>query len=78
MVRVLRCIDANKGVAFHIYSFPEEWCTRLPIKGHGKNMPEQDTREELKFLGITVQSVLQLCSQRRDPDPAKDRFPTPA
>ena len=41
--------------------------------GLGKTMPEQDVREELEILGITVQSVLQL----RDPDPAKDRFPTP-
>ena len=39
-------------------------------------MPEQDVREELEILGIPVQSGLQLCLQRRDPDPAKDRFPT--
>ena len=76
-VRVLRSIEASKGVSFHTYSLPEDRCTRLLIKGLGKTMPEQDVREELEILGITVQSVLQLRSQRRDPDPAKDRFPTP-
>ena len=72
-MRVLRSIDASKGVAFHTYSLPEDRCTRLLIKGLGKNMSEQDVREVLKILGIPVHSVL----QRRDPDPAKDRFPTP-
>ena len=77
MVRVLRSIDASKGVAFHTYSLAEDRYTRLLVKGLGKNMPDQDVREELEILGIPVQSVLQLRSQRRDPDPAKDWFPTP-
>ena len=76
-VKVLRSIDENKGVAFHTYSLSEDRCTRPLVKGLGKNMPEQNVREELEILGIPVQSVLQLRSQRRDPDPAKDRFPTP-
>ena len=76
-VRVLRSVDASKGMAFHTYSLPEDGCTRLLVKGLGKNMPEQDAREELEILEIPVQSVLQLRSQRREPDPAKDRFPIP-
>jgi Associated with zinc fingers. len=76
-VRVLRFIDASKSAGFHTYSLPEDQCTRLLVKDLAKNMPEQDAREELEILGIPVQSVLQLRSQRRDPDPAKDRFPTP-
>ena len=32
--------------------------------------------EELEIFGTSVQSVLQLRSQRRDPDPAKHMFPT--
>ena len=63
----------SKGVAFHIYSLPEDRCTRLLIKGLGKNIPEQDVREEVEILGIPVQ----LSSQRRDHDPVEDRFPTP-
>ena len=75
-MRVLRSVDASKGVAFHVYSLPEDRCTRLLIKGLGKNIPEQDVRKELEILGISVQSVLQLRSQRRDPDSANDRFTT--
>ena len=48
----------------------------VPVQRFGKNKPEQDVREELEILGIPVQSVLQLRSQLRDPDPEKDRFPT--
>jgi hypothetical protein len=73
-VKVLRSMDPSEGVAFYTYSLPEDRCTRLLVKGLGKNMPEQDDMEELE---IPVQLVLQLCLQRRDPDPAKDRFPTP-
>ena len=51
----------------------EDRCTKLLIKGLGKTTIEQDVREELEILGITVQSVLQL----RDPDRTKDRLPTP-
>ena len=65
-------MDPSEGVAFHTCSFPEDRCTSLLVKGLGKNMSELDLREELQILGIPVQSVL----QRRDPDPAKDRFPT--
>ena len=72
--RVLRSMESSKGVAFHTYSLPEDRCTRLLVKGLGKNMLEQDVREELEILGIPVQLVLQLRLQRRDPDPANDRF----
>ena len=75
MVRVLRSIDASKGVAFHTYSLAEDRYTRLLVKGLGKNMPDQDVREELEILGIPVQSVLQLRSQRRDPDTARTGSP---
>ena len=75
-VRMLRSIDTSKGVAFHNYRLPEEKCTRLLILDLGKNVPEQDVREELEILEIPVQLVLQLHSQHRDPDPAKDRFLT--
>ena len=40
-------------------------------------MPESVVREELEFLNIRVQGVTQLCSGRRDQDPAKDRPPNP-
>jgi len=40
-------------------------------------MPESVVREELESLNICVQGVTQLRSGRRDPDPAKDRPPTP-
>ena len=76
-VKVLRSMDPSDGVVFHTYSLPEDRCTRLLVKELGKNMPEQDVREELEILGIPVQPVLQLHSQRRDPNPAKDRFSTP-
>ena len=73
----LRSVDVDKGVAFHTYSLPEDRCTRLLIKDLGKNMPDQDVRKEVESLTMPVQSVLQLRSQRHDPDHAKDRFPTP-
>ena len=76
-VKVLRSIDANKGMDFHTYSLLKDRCTGLLIKGLDKNMPEQDATEELEVLGITIQSVAQFLSPRRDPDPAKGRFPTP-
>ena len=66
-VRVLRSIDASKGLAFHTYSLPEDRCTKLLIKGLGKNMPEQDVREELEILGIPVHSVLQLLDSLLEP-----------
>ena len=34
-------------------------------------------REELEFLNIRVQGVMQLRSRRRNQDPAKDHPPTP-
>ena len=40
-------------------------------------MPESVVRGELESLNICVQGVKQLRTGRRDPDPAKDRPPTP-
>ena len=40
-------------------------------------MPESVVREELESLNICVQGVTELRSGRRDPDPSKDRLPTP-
>ena len=74
-VRVLRSMDASKGVTFHTYSLLEDRCTRLLIKGLGKKMPEQDVREDLEILGITVQSVL--CSARSAPIPTMPRTGSP-
>ena len=39
-VKVLRSTDPSEGVGFHTYSSPEDRCTRLLVKGLGKNMPE--------------------------------------
>ena len=44
---------------FHTYSLPVNRWIRLLINGPGKNMPEQEVREELEILEIPVQSVLQ-------------------
>ena len=70
-VKVLRSMDPSEGVAFQTHSLPEDRCTRLLVKGLGKNMSEQDVREELEILGVPVKSVLQLHSQLRDPYIAK-------
>jgi hypothetical protein len=76
-IGVLRSLDANEGVSFHILSLSEERCERLLLKNLGKRMPEAEIREELEALNINVQAVLQLRSKRRDQDPEKDRPLTP-
>jgi hypothetical protein len=55
----LRSIDGSKGISFHIFSLPEDRCLRLLFKTLGRQMPEEDVREELENLGICVQGVLQ-------------------
>jgi len=64
-------------VSFHTFTLPEDRCARLLVKNLGRCMPESVVREELESLNICVQGVTQLRSGRRDPDPAKDRPPTP-
>jgi hypothetical protein len=63
-------------VSFHTCSLPEDRCVRLLAKNLGKRMPESVVREEVEFLNIRVQEVLQLQSGRCDQDPAKVRSPT--
>jgi hypothetical protein len=48
------------------------WCRTWAL-----GMPESVVREDLKALYIYVQGVLQLRSDLRDHDPAKDRPLTP-
>jgi len=50
---------------------------RLLVKNLGRGMPESVVREQLESLDIHVQGDTQLCSGRRDHDPAKNRTPTP-
>jgi hypothetical protein len=50
---------------------------RLLVKNLGRGMTDSVAWEELEPLNIRVQGVKQLRSGRRDPDPAKDRPPTP-
>ena len=73
----LRSLDGKDGVSFHTFTFPEDRCARLLVKNLGTGMPESVAREDLESLNICVQGVTQLRSGRRDPDPAKDRPPTP-
>src|SRR5215510_15930126 len=71
----LHFLDEGKGVSFHTFSLPEDRCVRLLVKNLGQRMPESAVREELESLNIQVQGVMQLRSNRRDQDPAKDRPP---
>jgi len=73
----LRSLDWKDGVSFHTFTLPEDCCARLLVKNLGRGMPESVVREELESLNICVQGVTQLRSGRRDPDPTKDRTPTP-
>jgi len=76
-VSALRYFDGKDDVSFHNFTLPEDRCARLRDKNLGRGMPESVVREELDSLNICVQGVTQLRSGRRDPDPAKDRPPTP-
>jgi len=76
-VSALRSLDGKDGVSFHTFTLPEDRCARLLVKNLSRGMPESVVREELESLNIFVQGVTQLRSGRRDPDPAKDRPPTP-
>jgi len=76
-VSALLSLEGKDGVSFHTFPLPEDRCARLLVKNLGRGMPESFVREELESLNICVQGVTQLRSGRRDPDPAKDRPPTP-
>jgi hypothetical protein len=76
-VSALRSLDASKKVSFHIFSLPEDRCTRLLIKNLGRRMSEDVVRQELGALGICVQGVMQLRSGRRDQNSEKDPPVTP-
>jgi len=76
-VSTLRSLDGKEGVSFHTFTLSEYRCARLLVKNLGKGMPESVVREELESLNICIQGVTQLRSGRRDPDPSKDRLPTP-
>jgi len=76
-VIALRSLDGKYGVSFHTFTLPEDRCARLLVKNLGRGTPESVVREELESLNICVQGVTQLSSGRRDPDPARDRPPTP-
>jgi len=76
-VSALRSLDGKDGVRFHTFTLPEDRCARLLVKNTGRGMPESVVREELESLNIFVQGVTQLRTGRRDPDPSKDRLPTP-
>jgi hypothetical protein len=64
-------------VNFHTFTLSEDCCARLLVKNLGRGMPESVVREELEALDIHVQGVMQLRSDRRDQDLAKDRPLTP-
>jgi len=76
-VSALRSFDGKGGVSFHTFTLPEDRCARLLVKKVGRGMPESVVREEQESLNICVQGVTQMRYGRRDPDPAKDRPPTP-
>ena len=63
-------------MSFHTFTLPEDRCARLLVN-LGRGMPESVVREVLETLGIHVQGVTQLRSDRRDQDPTKDRPPSP-
>jgi len=77
VVSALRSLDGKDVVSFHTFTLPEDRCARLLVKKLGRGMPESVVIEELESLNICVQGVTQLRSGRRDPNPAKDRPPTP-
>jgi hypothetical protein len=64
-------------VSFHTFTLPEDHCVRLLVKNLARGMPENVFREELEFLNIRVQGVIQLRSGRRDQVQANDRPPNP-
>jgi len=76
-VSTLRSLDGKDGVCSHTFTLQENRCARLLVKNLGRGMPESIAREELESRNICVQGVTQLRSGRRNPDPAKDRPPTP-
>jgi hypothetical protein len=78
VVSALRSLDGRDGVSFHTFTLPEDRCVPLLVKNLGRGMLDSVIREELESLNICVQGVMQLCSGRRNHDPAKDYSPTPA
>jgi hypothetical protein len=77
VVSALSFLDRKEGVSFHTFTLPEDRYVRLLVRNLGRGMPESVVREELESLNIRVQGVMQLRSNRRDPDPAKYRPPNP-
>jgi len=77
VVSALRSLDGKDGVSFHTFTLPEVRCAQLLVKSLGRVMSECVVREELESLNTCVQGVTQLRPGHRDPDPAKDRPPTP-
>jgi hypothetical protein len=73
----LRYLDGKEGVSFHNFNLTKDRCARVMVKNLGRVMPESVVREELEPVNIRVQGVTQLRSDRRDPNPAKVRPPTP-
>jgi hypothetical protein len=76
-IGALRSLGEDKGVSFHTFSLSEDSCVRLLLKNVGKRIPESEIKEELETFSISVQTVMQLRSKRRDQDPEKDRPLTP-
>jgi len=76
-VSALRSLDGKDGVSFHTFTLPEDRCARLLVRNLDRGTPESVVREELESLNICFLGVTQLRSGRRDPDPAKNRLPTP-
>ena len=64
-------------MSFYTFTLPDDRCARLLLKNLGRGMPENVVRDELESQNNSFHGVTQLRSGRRDPDPAKDRPPTP-
>ena len=67
----------GEGVSSHTFTLPEDSCMHFLVKNLGRVKPERVAREGLEPLDIRVKGVTQLCSGHRDPDPDKNRRPTP-
>jgi hypothetical protein len=59
----------GEGVSFHTFTLPEDSYARLLVKNLDRGIPESDVRVELESLGIHVQGVKQLRSDRGDQEP---------
>jgi hypothetical protein len=77
VVSALCSLDGAEGVNFHTLTLLKDRCVQLLVKKRARVTPESVVREELEFLNVLVQGVIQLRFGRRDQYPAKDRPPTP-